>query len=117
MRKRIKQFERIIDSHFNIVKLSSLIQNVLQFKVSNERQLNFQEKVQTFSETNKASIMTDTEISASDFVNVNFVKRYKLNIVVFIKSIKLRLVDDKLVFNIIRMARVKFQLKKHVNEV
>ena len=117
MRKRIKQLEQIIDSHLNIVKLSSLIQNVLQFKISNDRQLNFQEKVQTFFETRKTSIMTDTEVSASDFVNANFVKRYKLDIMTFIKPIRLRLVDDKFVLNIIRMARVKFQLKKHVNEV
>ena len=61
--------------------------------------------------------MTNTEIFASNFVNVNFVKRYKLNIMIFIKSIKLRLIDNKFVFNIIRMIRIKFQLKKHVNKI
>ena len=48
MCKRIKQFEQIIDSHFNIVKLSSLIQNALQFKINNKRQLNFQKKKSNF---------------------------------------------------------------------
>ena len=117
MRKRIKQFEQIIDSHFNIVKLSLLIRNALQFKINNKRQLNFQKKIQIFFKTTKTSIITNTKIFASNFVNVNFVKRHKLNIIVFIKSIRLRLIDDKFVFNIIRMIRIKFQLKKHVNEI
>ena len=117
MRKRIKQFKRIIDSHFNIVKLSLLILNVLQFKIINERQLNFQNKIQISSKTTKTSIMTNTKISTSNFVNVNFVKQHKFDIMIFIKFIKFRLIDDKFVFNIIRMIRVKFQLKKHVNEI
>ena len=117
MRNRIKQLEHIIDSHLNIVKLSSLTLNAIRPKVSNERQLNFQEKVQISSRTTKTSIMTDTEASTSSFVDVNFVKQHKLNIMILIKFIKLRLVDDKLVLNINRMTRVKFQLKEHVNEI
>ena len=117
MRNRIKQLKHIIDSHLNIVKLSSFTLNAIRLKVNNERQLNFQEKVQTSSKTTKISIMTNTKISTSNFVDVNFVKQHKLNIMILIKFIKLRLIDDKFVLNIIRMIRMKFQLKKHVNEI
>ena len=117
MRNRIKQLEHIIDSHLNIVKLSLFILNAFRFKINNERQLNFQEKVSILSKTTKTSIITNTEISTSNFVNVNFVKQHKLKIIILIKFIKFCLIDDKFILNIIRMIRMKFQLKKHVNEI
>ena len=117
MRKRIKQFEHIIDSYLNTIKLSSFIFDAFNFKTSNERQLDFQEKIKTFTSSRKASIMIDTETSIFEFVNVNFVKQHKLNIMILIKFIKFRLTDDKLISNIIRMTQIKFQLNEHVNEI
>ena len=117
MRRRIRQLEHIIDSHFNTVKLSSLTLDALNFRASNERQLDFQEKIETLTNARKASIMIDTEVSTFEFVNVNFVKQHKLNIMILVKFIKFRLADDKLISNIIRMTQVKFQLSEHVNEI
>ena len=117
MRKRIRQLEHIIDSYLNTIKLSSFIFDVLNLKASNERQLNFQKKIETFTNARKASIMIDIETSILEFVNVNFVKQHKLNIMILIKFIKLRLANDKLISNIIRMTQIKFQLNEHVNEI
>ena len=117
MRKRIKQLEHIIDSHLNTIKSSSFTFDVLNLKASNERQLDFQEKIETFTSARKASIMIDIEASIFEFVNVNFVKQHKFNIMTLIKFIKFRLTNDKLVSNIIRMIQIKFQLSEHVNEI
>ena len=117
MRKRIKQFEHIIDSHFNTIKLSSFILDALNLKASNERQLDFQEKIKTFTNSRKASIIIDIETSTLEFVNVNFVKQHKLNIMILIKFIKFQLTNNKLILNIIRIIQIKFRLSEHVNEI
>ena len=58
----------------------------------------------------------DTKISTFEFVNVNFVKYYKLFKVVFVKFIKLRLINNKIAFNIIYMSLIKFQFNDHISE-
>ena len=117
MRKRIKKLEHLIDSHLVTVKLSSISLNVYISEIRNERQLNFDVKIETVKELKKAYLLTNTDASASEFVNINFVKHHKLLTMSLKNSIKLRLTNNNLAFNITRMTLMKFQLAKHVIEL
>ena len=70
---------------------------------TNEKQLNFIAQIYTRIEIVKNSFLTNTSAFAQSFVNTNFVKQHKLLTIKLKKSIKLRLVDDKLVLNVIHM--------------
>ena len=84
---------------------------------TNEKQLNFIAQIYTRIEIVKDSFLTNTNAFAQSFVNINFVKQHKLFTIKLRRSIKLRLVDDKLIFNVIHMIQVKFRLNIHVNEI
>ena len=83
----------------------------------NERQLNFVAQIYIRIEIVKDSLLTNTSAFAQSFVNTNFVKQHKLFTIKLRRSIKLRLVDDKLVLNVTHMTQVKFRLNIHVNEI
>ena len=51
------------------------------------------------------------------FMNIKFVKKYKLHIISLIKSCKLKLISDKLIFNITHIARFILTFKKHVKKL
>ena len=61
----------------------------------------------------KITIFIDIETSTLIFVNINFVKLHKILIVTLTKLVKLRLVDDKLVSNIIHMTQINLFLNEH----
>ena len=50
-------------------------------------------------------------------MNHDFVKYYKLFIIVLIKLIRLRLIDDVIALNITRLTQMKMQLKIHVEKL
>ena len=117
MRKKIKKLKHFIDSHLATVKLSSISLDVYISEIRNERQLNFDAKIETIKSFKKAYLLTNTDVFASDFVNANFVKQHKLSIMSLKNFIKLRLTNNKLASNITRMTLIKFQLTKHVIEL
>ena len=84
---------------------------------TNEKQLNFVVQIYTRIEIVKDSLLTNTSAFAQSFVNTNFVKQHKLFTIKLKESIKLRFVDDKLIFNVTHMIQVKFRLNIHVNEI
>ena len=116
MRKRIKQFEIIVESQFIIVKLCLFALNVYTLHISNKKQLNFINKIRIVKSVYKARIITNIEISILNFVNERFVRLYKFFIVIFVKFIKLRLTNNKLINNITHITQIKFNLTKHVIE-
>ena len=117
MRKKIKKLKHFIDSHLVTIKLSSINLNVYIFEIRNKRQLNFDAKIEIVKKFKKTYFLTNIDVFASEFVDINFVKQHKLFTMLFKNFIKLRLVDNNLTFNITRMTLMKFQLKNHVIEL
>ena len=83
----------------------------------NEQQLNFKAKIHLRTTTIKIMILIDTDAFERSFVNVNFVKQHKLLTIKLRKSIKLRLTNNKSIFNITHMTQVKFSLDTHIDEI
>ena len=117
MRRRIRQLKQFVDSHLATVHLCSSNIDTFSSEKLNGRQLDFDEQIHTAQDIKKAYVLTDTEASTPGFIDVNFVKQHKLFTIALIKSIKLRLVDDKLASNITRMTQVKVQLSDHIIEL
>ena len=116
-RKKIKQLKRLFDSHFVIVTFCFVHLDVYFSQNHNERQLDFDVKIHIIMKIKKIFLFIDTRVSTFEFVNTNFVKYHKLLKVVLIKSIKLRLIDNKIVFSIIHITLMKFQLNDHISEL
>ena len=117
LRTKIKQLKTIVESQFRIVKLCAFELNDHTLRQSNEKQLNFENKIQISHNEKETNIMTNTNFSISNFVNRKTIKKFKLSIIILIKSIKLRLTNDKLTSNIIYMIQMKFNLKHHVTKI
>ena len=83
----------------------------------NDQQLNFKAKVHLRTTTIKIMILIDTNAFERSFVNVNFVKQHKLFTIELRKSIKLRLTNNKSIFNITHMTQVRFSLDTHIDEI
>ena len=103
LRKKIKQFEIIVESQFIIVKLCSSKLNEYNQHISNDRQLNFTNKIIINIDAHKTRIMNDIEIFFFFFVNDNYTRLHKLLIVIFFKFIKLKLTNNILTIDITHM--------------
>ena len=57
------------------------------------------------------------KVLIKSFVNINYIKKYKLLMILLIKSCKLRLIDDKLISNIIYIIQFQFILRDHIKEL
>ena len=54
----------------------------------------------------KVKCLIDIEISIESFVDINYIKKYRLLILLLTKLYRLRLIDNKLVSDIIYMAQL-----------
>ena len=79
--------------HFNVVDLS----------IFKNCQLEFDCHVHIVKDAQKTFLITNIEISILKLMNHNFVKHYKFFIMILIKFVRLRLIDDVIVFNITRL--------------
>ena len=61
--------------------------------------------------------MIDTKVFVIEFVSFNFVKHYKLLMIILSKSMKLRLANNETTHQITRMTQVKIQLKNHLEKL
>ena len=61
--------------------------------------------------------LINIEASIKTFVDMNYVKKYKLSTISLIKLCKLRLIDDKLKSNVIYIIRLQFTLKDHIEKL
>ena len=108
---------------FNVEKNVSLAKIKLTFnhidltQLVNERQLNFIVRAHVQVEAIKVEILIDTRTFEKSFVNINFVKKHKFSTIELRKSIRLRLIDNKSMLNIIHMIQLKFSLETHTNEI
>ena len=116
MRKRIKQLKHIVDLYLVIVKLCFFNSKIYFIEKFNNRQLNFDTRVDIVKNTRKIYLIIDIEISISNFVNFKFVKQHKLFTIILTKFIKFRLTNVKQTSRIIQIIQIKFQLSDHVNE-
>ena len=96
--------------------MCSFALNIYTSHISNEKQLNFIDKIQIVKNAHKTRIMIDIEIFVSSFVNEKFVRLFKLFTITFVKFIKLRLTNNELINNITHMTQVKFSMTEHVIE-
>ena len=117
MRTKIKQLKTIVESQFVIVKLCAFELNDHTLRQSNEKQLNFENKIQITHNEKKANIITNTKFFVSNFVNTKTIKKFKLSTIILIKLIKFRLTNNKLTLNITHKVQVKFKLKYHVTKI
>ena len=60
--------------------------------------------------------MIDTKVFVIEFVSFNFVKHYKLLMIILSKSMKLRLANNETTHQITRMTQIKIQLKNHLEK-
>ena len=85
--------------------------------VFQNQKLQFDCYVHTFNDIYKIFLMINTKKSILNFVNTKFVKYYQFFTIAFIKSMRLRFVDDATIFNIIHVAQMKFQLNEYVKKL
>ena len=81
----------------------------------NDCQLNFTSLVFIFQIKVKTFLMINIKVFERVFVSRRYVKLYKFFIVRLQKSIKFKLTNNKLVFNIIHMIQIIFSLNNHIN--
>ena len=117
LRKKIIQLEIIIESQFVIVKLCFSDSKKYTSHISNDKQLNFKNKIMIVNDEHDVNILIDTKIFVFFFINDNYVRFHKLSTIIFNKFIKLRLINNDLIFNITHMIQMKFKLTKHVIEI
>ena len=61
--------------------------------------------------------MIDIKVFVIKFINFNFVKYYKLLMIILLKSMKLRFANNETIHQIIQMTQVKIQLKNHLEKL
>ena len=106
-----------VEKDVSLAKIKLIFNHIDLIQLVNERQLNFIIKAHVQVEAIKVEILTDTRIFEKSFVNINFVKKHKLSIIELRKSIRLRLIENKSMLNIIHMIQFKFSLETHINEI
>ena len=112
MREKIKQLKQVVESYLAIVKLLFCRLDAIDIS-TNDRQLIFDIKIYIKKSFQKTIVLIDTRVLTLSFVNVNFVKLHKILTITLAKPIKLRLVDDNLISNIIYITQINFLLKNH----
>ena len=78
--------------------------------------MNFREQVFIKKSAVKINCFINTKVFAYTFVNLMFIIKHKLFKIILFKPCKLRLIDDKLAFDIIYMTLIKMIIEDHIKD-
>ena len=87
------------------------------FELTINHQFNFDVQIFIFEKLTKIIFIIDIKTFVKKFVNVNFVKKYRISTIIITKKVNLKLVDDFTKHALTQITSIKIQLKNHVDEI
>ena len=79
--------------------------------------MNFREIITIFIDDIKINELLNTSVDAREFINTKFIKRNKIFLMKIKKFIRLKLIDNKIILNVIYIIKINIKLNDHKNEI